>query len=154
MGFLLASLIIGAIICYIYKSVSDKSETSTVNYKESTRVEYFFRPTENNLNCIKLLLFIGKADGQLRENEVDVIVDFFVKCQPEHSTVPQNFIASNIKEINPFNVDEYKEYINNMDKTTLTNFDSWVKKIIGTQKKNHPYEDILLNEIDTRLQNL
>lgn len=112
---------------------------------------YFFKPTRDNCEVIKALLFLGKADGQLRENELAIIVNFLTRIQPEHADTPYWYLLENIKQMRPFEVHEYQSFIQSLNYSGKKNFMAYMQEIFGTQKKNHPYEDILIKELEQEI---
>jgi hypothetical protein len=113
--------------------------------------KYLFEPSDGVYQLIKALLYVGKADGQLREDEVGIIIDFLYQQQPEHRDSDLQYLAIKIRETKPFSTTEYNSCINSLGKDNLVGFIWWCKKITGTQKKNHPFEDHLLAELQTLL---
>jgi hypothetical protein len=106
------------------------------------------------LDLISKLIFIGKADGQLRENEVLVLVALLHEKHPEHKEVPIDYLVERVREIKPPKTAEYRQYIGELNKSDLELFRLWVGRILGTQNKNHPFEEYLLEELGEIKQRL
>lgn len=123
------------------KKITPESINQNVDYK------YYFKPTYQNILTIKALLFLCKADGQIREDELREIAKFLIQKQPEHNQTNEFYMIQNIKDLKPFTSAEYSAYIADQDKRNLLEFKKHMNSIFGTQKKNHPYEDILLSEL-------
>ena len=81
-----------------------------------------------------------------------MIVEFLVRMQPEHSNTYSYYLTDRIKELKAYSTEQYKDFLTNLDKQSLLNFQTWMKSIFGTQKKNHPYEDILMSELQQAIE--
>jgi len=128
---------------------SPKSESEITATPDDKK--YFFEPSEDITKFIRSLIYIGKADGQLREDEVTIIADFLIQQQPEHKQSDRWYLISCIKEIKPFTTEQYNQFIRQLDQDNLKVLARWYKRIIETQKKNHPFEDHLLLEIQNMI---
>lgn len=123
-------------------SVSDHHQL-----KEYETPKYIFEPTEVNKKIMRAMLYLAKADGQMRQEELDIIANFLIRMQPEHKDTYIYWLTDRIKELKPYTTDEYHNFLRQLDKSSLENLMTWMKSIFNTQKKNHPYEDILLYEL-------
>lgn len=148
MGWLFAFVLIAVIYFAIPKKQTSRTVSNDAQIPESDlKPKYIFDPSFSSTQILKAMLFISKADGQTREDELMVMVDFLKRNQPEHKQSADWYLAENIKALKPFTAEEYKGFLSELNKDYLVNFQTWVKSIIGTQRKNHPYEDILLEEL-------
>ena len=147
MGWLIL-LIIAAVILWMLINKKEKTPIYvSIEETKTIEVPYIFKPTPENLLFIRALIFIGKADGQLRENEILIINDYLRNKQPEHQTNPDNYAVEKIRELKPFKSSEYKTYINALTSDQINDFIVWTRKIIGTQKTIHPFEEYLLDDL-------
>jgi len=143
--------IIAAIIWFYAKKELDKPDQSSAfdNYQQTEykTPSYIFKPTEVNKKIMRAMLYLAKADGQMRQEELDIIASFLISMQPEHKDTYIFWLTDQIKELKPYTTDEYYKFINQLNRSSLENFMTWMKSIFNTQKKNHPYEDILIAEL-------
>lgn len=149
-GFLFFLIVVAVIWFFIKKSENKQPQyTNSSHYTEDIPpTNYVFKPTDINRKIISGLLHIAKADGQVRQEELEIITNFLVRMQPEHQNTPIYYISDRIKQdIKPYTAEEYNKFVEQLDKSSLENLMTWMKSIIGTQKTNHPYEDILLKEL-------
>lgn len=143
--------IIAAIIWFYAKKELDKPDqsSSSNNYQlsEYKAPSYIFKPTEVNKKIMRAMLYLAKADGQMRQEELDIIANFLIRMQPEHKDTCIYWLTDQIKELKPYTTEQYHEFISQLNKSSLENLMTWMKSIFNTQKKNHPYEDILISEL-------
>lgn len=125
----------------------------TVTHGENIddEVKYFYEPTKETKDFIKALIFIGKADGQLREVECSIIYDYLIVAQPEHKDTYAEYIISRIRETRQYSSREYKNFLNNLTSDRMQELLKWSARIVNTQKSIHPFEEYLLEEISNRL---
>ena len=144
-------IVFGAIIVY-WLCTRDKKEvqpqyiSTTVTY-EDNRNGFIFNPTEKNKAILQALAFIGKADGQMRQDECDVMIRFLKEKQPEHLTSYDEFLTESIRGLKKISYLEYKLTIAGMNKENLSEFISWTNRLIGTQATVHPFEEVLLDNL-------
>ena len=152
MGVFITLIIIGLIIYAITKTGNSQKTISpsiTVTYSTPEPSKFMFQPIKPTRDFMRALMYIGKADGQLREEELIVIASYLKEVQPEHKDCDETSLAMNIRDISKFDKDEYYKYINTLSGDQKCIFIKYAKKIIGTQKTVHPYEAHLLSELET-----
>lgn len=156
---LLTIVLVAAFLLWLLRSVNwsnlnqrkqdpEPSFVVTVTQEESS---YIFNPTRKNREFIRSLIFMGKADGQLREPECCVIKDFLVCAQPEHKETPLDYMISNLRETKSMSAAEYRTYLDSLTDIELCSLLEWSKEVTDTQKTRHPFEDYLLDDIKTRI---
>lgn len=106
-----------------------------------------YDPTTENIRIMQALVFIGKADGQLRENECEVIAEYLKSAQPEHQSTTTTYIGWQVRDMPRIEYIDYKKILKGMDSTRAQNFLYWAIKVVGTQNKVHPFEEVLLDNI-------
>lgn len=157
MEFLVIIGIIGAIIWYYTKKEINKpapkyqpilSPIQTVIHTQ----DKLFEPTRENKQIMQALVFIGKADGQLRENECDVVAEYLKFAQKEHLTTDTSYIAFRARELKNIEYIEYKKTLKNMNKPQAEVFFMWASRVVNTQDKIHPFEEVLLDNIKEHIQ--
>lgn len=166
MGWIIFIVLFSAFLIWIAKKEKPKEKTGNstpypTNISTSPVAAYtpppptnFYRPSESSLQIIKGLIYLCKADGQMRDEEVMIIVNFLKRQQPEHKECGDWYLISKIREEKWFTENEYHAFINELSKDSLLNLKTWMQSIFGTQKKNHPYEDILFNQLQERIKSL
>ena len=123
---------------------ADYGVTITIEKDTTPRL---FEPTRENKQIMKALVFIGKADGQLRENECEVIAEYLKSVQPEHETTPTVVIGWQVRDMDRIEYIDYKKILNNMSKSQAETFLMWANRVVNTQDKVHPFEEVLLDNI-------
>lgn len=163
MELLIILIIVSLFIIWFTNRIKQKSNPSSNQYQTPlgtppattyTPPTNFFRPSESSLQIIKALIYLCKADGQMRDEEIMIIINFLKRQQPEHKDCSDWYLISEIRELKWFTEKEYHAFINDLSKDSLLNLKTWMQSIFGTQKKNHPYEDILFNQLQERINSL
>ena len=148
-------LVIVAIVGFFYyrrqeefKKIPEinRVEENKIQTEEENYIRSIFSPTTDNMTTMQALVFIAKADGQMREPECLVISEFLKSKQPEHINNTDSYMIERIREIKPLSTKEYKSFISALA-DDVNSFTLWVYKIFGTQKKNHPFEEYLIEEL-------
>lgn len=122
--------------------------TSESDYQKANP-QYTYNPNEVSTQFMRMLIYFGKADGQLRDDEIKIIAEFLRSEQPEHKQSDTSYLISCIREIKPFTAEEYKEFLGYLSKDTIKKITIWCGLVVGTQRKNHPFEDHLLDELES-----
>lgn len=151
MLFVVAIFLLIAIFWVISLKKEPESPVFATIESSNKPVSYVFSPSPDNLKIIKALLHLGKADGQLRDNEAEFIINYLVRAQPEHTGTPAWYLLQCIREIKAFTAEEHTNFLDDLDKSSLEKYLTWMNLIFKTQKKNHPYEDILLADLKSRI---
>ncbi len=154
-GLLLIIMIVVVIWVFVKKSENKKIDKAYASFQstEYNQPTYVFNPSEVNKKIIRALLYFAKADGQMRQDELEIIANFLLRMQPEHKDTDIYYLTDRIKDLKPYSTEEYHGFIKQLDKSSLENLMTWMMSIFGTQKKNHPYEDILIEELKQAIAN-
>lgn len=144
-------IVFGAIFVYWLcnrnkKEIQPQYITKTVSIEDNIN-RFIFSPTNENKAILQALSFVGKADGQMRQEECDVMIQFLKQKQPEHLTSYDDFLTESIRGLKKISYQEYKQTISGMTKGGLTEFITWTNRIIGTQATVHPFEEVLLDNL-------
>lgn len=128
------------------KEIQPQYITKTITLEDDIN-RFIFAPTNENKAILQALAFIGKADGQMRQDECDVMIRFLKEKQPEHLPSYDEFLTESLRSLKKLSYQEYKQTISGMNKGGLTEFISWTNRIIGTQASVHPFEEVLLDNL-------
>jgi len=147
-------LLVVAVICYVVSKrktpeVTDWGTGLSRPEDQPTKddLKYYYKPSEDVVKFLRALIYFGKADGQLREDELEVLARLLIQQQPEHTSSDRGYLCSCIRDIKPFSTDQYNSFIKQLDNTSRKAMLTWYNSLSATQKKNHPFEDHLIQDL-------
>jgi FlaA1/EpsC-like NDP-sugar epimerase len=96
---------------------------------------------EQNRDLISSLVFVSRADGQMRDTERDIIIFLLLKLS-KHKDLPTYDIEQKLIAIPKITNEQFENIVKRMsqEKTMIDIFKKAVSDIIGTQKKVSPGE--------------
>ena len=121
---------------------------------ESTPEYLFDRIMEKHGDIIKALIYVGKADGQLRKTEREVIISV-CKAALRGKDVPDEDLSKLLNKVPTPSPQAFKLAIDRISKSSIQNLKVVQKKaeqIVATQKTVHPSEKEALEFIDKKLK--
>lgn len=140
-------LVVIAVVFIVANNFSNKNKptfTTTTTYSENKNI---FKPTAETVMILRALLFLGRADGKLMPKEIEIMINCLISQQPEHKQSDRWYLGECIKELKAFNEAEYVQFVDALNTNSKKGLLSLLRSIFGTQTKNHPYEDRLLNDL-------
>ena len=147
-------LLIAAVV--IWSTTQKKTQpqprpTIVIDEVRSEFCGHTYNPTKQNLEFMQALVFMAKADGQMREPERRIIAGYLIHVQPEHKEDFADYIAECVRDIEYLKSGDYKAYLNKLDKQELQSLLLWSQRVAGTQKNIHPFAEYLLEDIQARI---